>query len=85
MLEINYELQDIVLMAFRYALGRRTYVTLQVCDYIKNNPQLINERVKSVILRDLEGLNEFYDTKDIDYEVFVDFKNWLESYEVNEK
>ncbi len=72
-------------MAFRYALGRRTYVTFQICDYIKNNPQLINERVKSVILRDLEDLNDFYDTKDIDYEVFVDFKNWLESYEVNEK
>lgn len=82
MIQIDYDLKDIIISAFRYALGKKTYITLATCDYIKNHPEIIDKRVKDVLLRDLEQLNFFYAKNELDYEIFTKFKNWLESYEV---
>ena len=77
MIEINYELQDIVLCALRYAIGRKTYVTSEVCEFIMKHPNLIDNRVKTVMLRDLEDLDKYYKKDDIDYLPFDTLRKWL--------
>ncbi len=83
MIEINYELQDIVLCALRYAIGRKTYVTLEVCEFIMKHPNLIDYRVKRVMLRDLEDLDRYYKKDDIDYLPFDTLRKWLNLIDVD--
>ncbi len=57
MITINsdeHDFGDIMIMALRYALGRRTYATLEVSEFIRENKQYISERVREVMLRDLK-------------------------------
>ena len=54
MIEITRDLKDIVCCSLRYALGRKTYITSLVSDYIIDHPELIDERVKNVMLKDIE-------------------------------
>lgn len=82
MLEINHDLKDIVISAFRYALGRKTYITLATCDYIKDHPEIVDKRVKDVLLRDLENLDMYYSENDVDCVVFNKFEKWLKELEV---
>ena len=70
MIQIDYDLKDIIISAFRYALGKKTYITLSTCDYIKNHPEIIDKRVKNVLLRDLEQLNFIYAKNELDYKIF---------------
>lgn len=83
MIEINYELQDIVLCALRYAIGRKTYVTSEVCEFIMKHPNLIDDRVKTVMLRDLEDLDRYYKKDDIDYLPFDILRKWLNLIDVD--
>lgn len=83
MIEINYELQDIVICALRYAIGRKTYVTSEVCEFIMKHSNLIDDRVKTIMLRDLEDLNEYYEIDDIDYLQFDTLRKWLNSIDVD--
>ena len=83
MIEINYELQDIVICALRYAIGRKTYVTSDVCEFIMKHSNLIDDRVKTIMLRDLEDLNEYYEIDDIDYLQFDTLRKWLNSIDVD--
>lgn len=83
MIEINYKLQDIVICALRYAIGRKTYVTSEVCEFIMQQPNLIDDRVKTIMLRDLENLDEYYKTDDIDYLQFDTLRKWLNSIDVD--
>ena len=46
MIEINRDLRDIVISALRYAIGRKTYIVNETCEFIKKHPELIDERVK---------------------------------------
>lgn len=82
MLEIDRDLKDMIISAFRYAIGRKTYMTFATCDYIKSHPELIDERVKGVMLSDLESLDMYYPNKGIDYNTFKDFEKWLNELEV---
>lgn len=57
-IDINGKLEDISAMivgAERYALGRRTYIVQWTCEFIKNNLQLITNKDKQVMIRDLEN------------------------------
>ena len=77
MIQIDYDLKNIVICALRYAIGRKTYVTFEVCEYIMKHPNLIDERVRIVMLRDLEDLDKYYEKKDIDYVTFNNLRKWL--------
>lgn len=81
---IDYELRDILISALRYAIGRKTYITEEVCSYIKEHPELIDERVKTVMLRDLEDINLYYKEDDIDYPFFKNLESWLENLNTEE-
>ena len=73
---------DIMIMALRYALGRRTYVTNEVPDFIKNNSDYITERICIVMLRDItyyvdnRKIGLIHDDK-CDYDSWIQFKNFL--------
>lgn len=82
MIEINYELKDMIIGALRYSIGRKTYITEETCSFIKKHPELIDKRVKEVMLRDLKDLNRYYKETDIDYPVFKSLENWLSNLEV---
>lgn len=82
MITIDYELQDMIISALRYAIGRRTYITEETCSFIKNHPEIINNRVKTVMLRDLENIKYFYKESDTDYPFFKSLESWLENFEV---
>ena len=88
MLEITRDLKDIVCCSLRYALGRRTYITSLISDYIMEHSELVDSRVKQVLLRDLEWYFHLWEAgKQIDdkcdYETWYHFKKWLEKLEVD--
>lgn len=84
MIEIDYELQDMIICALRYSIGRRNYITEETCSFIKKHPEIVNKRVKTVMLRDLKDIKEYYKESDIDYQFFKTLKSWLENFEVEE-
>ena len=51
---------DIMIMALRYALGRRTYVTNEVCTFISQNLGYTDERIKHVMIKDIK---EYFDER----------------------
>ena len=85
MIEIDYELQDMIISALRYAIGRRTYITEETCSFIKKHPEIVNNRVKTVMLRDLENIKYFYKESDTDYPFFKSLESWLENFEVEDE
>lgn len=82
MLEITRDLKDIVICSLRYALGRKTYITSLVADYIMEHKELIDNRVKMIMLKDLEDYfenrNDYYKDDECDYQSWLKLKKWLE-------
>lgn len=79
-IKITYDLKNIIISALRYSLGRRTYVTLETTQFIMSNPDLIDERVKKIMLKDLEEYFErrnLWEYKDDE----CDYQSWLRLYE----
>lgn len=77
MIPIDYDLKDIVISALRYAIGRKTYITSTISEYIMEHPELIDLRVRDVMLKDLEEIENYYKKDDIDYKVFDKLRKWL--------
>ena len=79
---INGEISDISAMllgSVRYALGRRTYMVKWTCEFIRNNTQLLLEKDKKVIIRDIE------EQKNYGYGDKCDEEDWLALLEVLQK
>lgn len=82
---IKGELDDyrnIMAMALRYALGRRTYATSEVPEFIMKNEEYINERICDVMLCDLhhyfeDRINFGAKDDDCDYRSWHKFKQYL--------
>lgn len=85
MITIDYELQDMIISALRYAIGRRTYITEETCNFIKNHPEIVNKRVKMVMLIDLKDIKNYYKESDTDYPLFKSLESWLENFEVEDE
>ena len=77
-----------IISALRYALGRRTYITSETAEFIKRYPELIDERVKSVMLRDLEEYfqkrESFKFDDECDYNTWKSLYNWLKGLKTDE-
>lgn len=54
----------LVIGAFRYALGRRTYVVNETVSWMIANWATVSDRAKAVIRRDLEGATDLGDEID---------------------
>lgn len=79
---IKRDLEDIVMMALRYALPRHTYALTEVIDFIKDNEYLITDRTKTVMLRDVQEQLDRYavdcpDIAQIDKNTLISFKEYL--------
>lgn len=85
MIEIDYELQDMIISALRYAIGRRTYITEETCSFIKKHSEIVNKRVKMVMLSDLKDIENYYKESDIAYPFFKSLESWLENFEVEDE
>ena len=86
-LKLDYVLRDMIISALRYALGRRTYITVETSEFIIENRAIIDSRMKQVMLRDLkeylERRNKGFITDDkFDYEIWLNLYNWLNNLEV---
>ena len=53
--------EDVLLCAFRYAIGRHTYVVSEICDFFEKNCHLISKRMLAVMNRDLDIQIEQYE------------------------
>ena len=82
MLEINSDIEgfgNLMILALRYSLGRRTYVTLEVSDFIKKNKDLITERVCTVMIRDINQYMKDHNSGFIEDDD-CDYNNWVSLY-----
>lgn len=52
MLEIDRDLKDMIIQALRYALYRHTYALNQTCEYIITHQEILDERVRKVMIND---------------------------------
>lgn len=71
-IEFNGNIDDLSAMlvsAERYALGRMTYIVSWTCDFIANNLDLLTEKDKQIMIRDIES--------SIDYGADFDKAEWL--------
>ena len=82
MIKIDNDLKDMIISALRYAIGRKTYIVNETCEFIKKHPELIDKRVKQVMLKDLESTIDFYTIDDIDFVEFMKFAEWLKGLNV---
>ena len=81
-LEIDADLKDMIISALRYALRRKTYITLATAEYIMKHPELIDERVRGLMIRDLTQYFEErklweYKDDECDYQSWLNLYNWL--------
>ena len=77
MIEITHELKDMIISALRYSICRRTYIVNETCEFIKSHKELIDERVKKVMLNDLKNTLNFYLIDDIEFKEFIKLADWL--------
>ena len=81
----DYEFEDMILCAVRYALYRKTYVLEEVTSWVRHNAHILdgNKRMYDVMMRDVKECLHYYETfvlgfnDDIDYNQVLSFKNWL--------
>lgn len=76
-LENNFEFQDIVLSALRYALYRHTYIFQETIDWIESNLEIVNERMKQVMLNNIEKRFEDGGLNDDEFETLKWFREKL--------
>lgn len=53
------DLNDLIICAFRYALGRRTYIVHTITEIIKSNLSALESNTIEVMLRDIERQHEY--------------------------
>lgn len=79
-LEINHDLKDMMIQSLRYALYRHTYALNHTCEYIKKHPEMLDERVAEIMLKDIECRLKDEDLQDFEREdircLQVKLENW---------
>ena len=89
-IKVDYVLKDMIISALRYALGRKTYITQETAEFIMENPNLIDDRVKTVMIRDID---EYFDRRrtwdykddECDYQTWIGLYDYLKAFKVGEK
>ena len=76
--------KNIIISAFRYAIGRHTYILDETLEFIEEHSQVIDERVKYVMLRDIDNRLSEWDAGcwEFDKERIIEFQKWLLELEV---
>ena len=76
--------KNIIISAFRYAICRHTYILDETLEFIEEHSQVIDERVKYVMLRDIDNRLSEWDAGcwEFDKERIIEFQKWLLELEV---
>ena len=75
----DYRDQSIVICAFRYALGRRSYMPSLVADWIKEHWSQIDATNRELIAREIEQALERGEAGDrMDEDVWRALSKWIE-------
>ena len=79
----NSEFKNIIISAFRYAMGRHTYILYETLEFIEEHPKVIDERVKYIMLREIDNrLSEWDNHWEMDKDRILEFQKWLLELEV---
>ena len=79
----DYQFKDIIISSFRYAIGRHTYILDATLEFIEEHPEVIDDRVKHVMIRDIdERLSGWDGLWEMDKERIIEFQKWLLELEV---
>ena len=97
--EVDEDIGTIAICAVRYAIGRQTYMPGIVQGFVMRHPDIVDKRVKEVMLRDIDEadrvtehqmpsgevlvIDHLGDTK-IDRPGWERFREWLKRLEVDE-
>lgn len=77
----KWELQDLFICALRYALYRHSYVVGEICNIIKSVPEIQNNRVTNVMLRDIQERLDNWDytisSFEMERDTILKLKDWL--------
>ena len=73
----DYQFQDMIISALRYALYIHTYIFEETLSWIKNNNIVINERVRQVMLNDIEKRFDDGDLVLGERDNLIYFREWL--------
>lgn len=81
----DYQFQDMVICALRYAIGRNTYVVDEVCEWVENHPEILDDRVITVMKRDVSEQIMYYEAHGVNSIIEMDYKRlqtfyfWLDT------
>lgn len=76
--ENQKDLHDLLVCAFRYALGRRTYITSHIADLVKKYGYALPHQVKKQMASDIEHAIEHDLAGDeMDVRVWQELRQWL--------
>lgn len=88
------DLGTIAICAVRYALGRESYMPGLVQDFVKRHPEIVDENVRNVMIRDINEEDKIHEytlpngevmkidglgSTVIDRPGWLRFRSWLES------
>lgn len=88
------DLGAIAICAVRYALGRESYMPGLVQDFVKRHPEIVDENVRNVMIRDINEADRIHEytlpngevlkvdglgSTSIDRPGWLRFRSWLES------
>ena len=84
----NQDLDLIFVAAFRYALGRRTYMVLTVADFIKTNIALVPQNIINLMIREITEAEQNHNDglykalgDDCDVETWLSLREFLIKYQ----
>lgn len=72
----NQDLQLLFIAAFRYALGRRSYITSAISDIIQNNVDVLTDNTVNLIIKEIRECENL--GMDCDKEVWMYLAEFLE-------
>lgn len=69
--------EQILICAVRYALGRQSYITGVVADYVAHKRRKLSEQCKAIIVRDIQEEYDFYHRQGQTLGMECDERSWL--------
>jgi len=75
------ELNDLMVCAFRYALGRKTYVVATIGELLIKHKDILSETSKAQMIRDINRVTKTANYgMDIDKNIWIRVRTALEGY-----
>lgn len=81
-MEVNEsDMRGMLISSVRYALGRRTYIVSETCEWVKRYGPLLETPYRDIMIRDIEEQERWGYGDSCDLERWMDLLEWLRSTE----